>query len=240
MRLDADLNVDSHMPSKLPCRHSNCSAARVPVAASLTYPRPIIHIAIREDTQMKFRVAALALACAIMSLPAYAQGPGGPPPNYRELASQVANLQDRLAKLEGNITAADVAGTYTALVLETGMTGFHAGTPPHNATIETSALRGTLTLNVDGTGSTSFTGCEGSMLTPGTGAMTGLDCSQSENTNVTWTYAAGVVTITFLNDGDQIPLNVALGGRLLTVGFSPFHPGDPSSDHVLFILTRLR
>src|SRR5262245_33448663 len=124
---------------------------------------------------MKFRVAALALACAIMSLPAYAQGPGGPPPNSRQLATQLADPQARVNKLEGNITAADLAGTYTALVLDTSMTGFRAGTPPHNATIDTSSLRGTITLNADGTGSTAFTGCEGSRLTPATGAMTGLD-----------------------------------------------------------------
>jgi hypothetical protein len=120
------------------------------------------------------------------------------------------------------------------------MTGFQDGTPPHQATIETSAMRGTITLNADGTGFTSFTGCEGARLTPGTGAMAGLDCSGSENTDVTWTYAAGVVTITFLSDGDQIPLDVAVGGRLLTTGFAPFHPSDPSSDSILFILTRLR
>ena len=189
---------------------------------------------------MKIRIAALAFVGAIASLPAYAQGPGGPPPNYQQLVSQLADLQARVAKLEGNITAADVAGTYTVLVLDTVMTGFRPGTPPHLATIETTSVFGTITLDANGTGSTSVIECEGSRLTLATGAMTGVDCSESENTSVTWTYAAGVATITFLNDGDQIPFVVGLGGRLLIAGAAPFHPGDPSSDSILLLLTRLR
>jgi hypothetical protein len=69
--------------------------------------------------------------------------------------------------------------------------------------------------------------------------MHGFDCSEPA-TDVTWTYADGVITITFLNDGDEVPFNVALGGRLLIVAFAPFHPGDPSSDQVLLIASRLR
>jgi len=189
---------------------------------------------------MRIRAAFLLVFVFVFTaLPAHAQGPGGPPPNYKELVTQMADLQARVAKLEGNITAADLAGTYTALVLDTSMRGFRAGTPPRLAAIETSSLRGTITLNADGTGSTAFIGCEGSSLTLN-GAMAGLDCGESENTNVTWTYDAGVVTVTFLNDGDQIPFSVAVGGRLLTMGFAPFHPGDLSSDSLLIILTRLR
>jgi hypothetical protein len=188
---------------------------------------------------MNLRVAAFAVACGIMSLPAYAQGPGGPPPNYNQLVSQIADLQARVAKLEGNITAADLAGTYTAIVLDTSLRGFRPGTPPRLASIETSSLRGAITLNADGTGSAAFVGCEGSRLILN-GAMSGLDCSDEENSDLTWTYAAGVVTITFLSDGDQIPFNVGVGGRLLTMGFAPFHASDLSSDSLLIILSRLR
>ena len=52
--------------------------------------------------------------------------------------------------------------------------------------------------------------------------------------------ANGVITITFLSDGDEIPFSVALGGRLLILGFAAFHPGDPSSDQALIIATRLQ
>jgi hypothetical protein len=41
---------------------------------------------------------------------------------------------------------------------------------------------------------------------------------RATNTGVTWTYADGVVTITFLNDGDQIPFNVGVGGPALDNG----------------------
>ena len=49
-----------------------------------------------------------------------------------------------------------------------------------------------------------------------------------------------MITITFLSDGDEIPFSVALGGRFLIMAAAPFHPGDPSSDQLLFVATRLR
>lgn len=182
----------------------------------------------------------LSFVVAFTTHPAYAQGPGGPPPNYQQLVSQIADLQARVARLEGNITAADLAGSYSLLVLDTSMTGFRAGTPPHNATIETVGFRGTIVLNAGGTGSVTDVTCEGSRLTQGTWALTGIGCSGPSDPGVTWTYANGVLTITFLDDGDEIPLNVAAGGRLLVNGAAPFHSSDPSSDSILFILTRLR
>ena len=194
-------------------------------------------------------------------------GPGGPPPNYQELVSQLAALtaqvatlqgqvgtlqgqvgtlqgqvgalQAQVGKLEGNIVAADLAGTYAFTGFGTTMRGLHAGPPMEDATISTDSFRATLTLNADGTGHTSGATCEGSTLTPRTGAMQGVDCSGESGGEVTWTYEDGVITITF-DDGDQIPFNVALGGRLLTVAFSPFHPSDPSSNHVLLFATRLQ
>lgn len=69
--------------------------------------------------------------------------------------------------------------------------------------------------------------------------MHGVDCSEAA-TDVTWTYANGVITITFLDDGDDIPMAVALGGRLLFQAAAPFHPSDPSSDQLLFIAARLK
>lgn len=197
---------------------------------------------------LRFASMFFALTFVFASLPAHAQGPGGPPPNYKQLADQVAvltaqlaTLQGQVAKLEGNIVAADLAGTYSITGLETTMRALNAGPPIENATIDTAAYRGTLTLNADGTGNVSAFICEGSRLTQGTWAMNGFDCSEPGGTgDVTWTYANGVITITFLDDGDELPFNVALGGRLLTVAFAPFHPSDPSSNQVLLILTRLR
>ena len=187
------------------------------------------------------RVVSLFLGVAFIAAPVFAQGrpptvPGGG--GVQELASQLAALQARVAKLEGNIVAADLAGTYSVTLFGTNMNGARA-VPPRAATINTIAGRGTLTLNADGTGTIASLACEGSEMVVATGAMHGVDCSEPDS-EVTWTYAEGVATVTFLGDGDQLPFNVSLGGRYLTVAFAPFHPSEPGSDHVLIIATRLK
>ena len=194
---------------------------------------------------MRLRSTFFALLFVLASFPVYAQGgrPGGTGETIASLSAKLNALTARVAKLEGNIVAADLAGTYAVTVIATNMTALQVGPPVVNATISTSATRANLTLNADGTGNTfagnAFSGCEGSTLTQGTWAMSGFDCS-GPATDVTWTYADGVITITFLDDGDEIPFNVGVGGRLLIQAFSPFHPSDPSSDHVLVIATRLK
>jgi hypothetical protein len=184
---------------------------------------------------MKPRVASLLLAFVFISVPVFAQNlssKGG----TKDLSADLAALAARVSKLEGNIVASDLAGTYNLMVVDTSMTGAHA---PQPATITTSAGRATLRLNANGTGSVSGLACEGSTLALGIGALTdaGADCGGAED--VTWTYADGVITTT-TNDGEQIPYSVALGGRLLIVAGAPFHPSDPSSDSLLFIATRLQ
>jgi len=70
--------------------------------------------------------------------------------------------------------------------------------------------------------------------------MNGETCDLGAGTDVTWTYTDGVITITFLDDGDELPFSVALGGRFLIIAFSPFHASDPSSNHVMIVATRLQ
>jgi hypothetical protein len=199
-------------------------------------------------TRAAFVVVALVFTVAS---PARAQGPGQPPPNYQQLAAQIANLQARVAKLEGNIVASDLAGTYSLLVMDTSMSAFHPatpGVPAVPATIGTGATNAALTLNADGTGSVNLIRCEGETLTQGTWSLTGDNaaCGTPTDTGLTWTYANGVSTIIFLDangapdHNGPIPFTVALGGRLLVIAGSPFHAGDPSSDHILFLATRLR
>src|SRR5262249_60290199 len=98
---------------------------------------------------MTLRAAFLVLcASTIGALPAYAQGPGGPggpggpPPSYPQLAAQIADLQARVGKLEGNITPADLGGSYAVSGLDLPMSGVCARRPPPAATIQTLAFAG--------------------------------------------------------------------------------------------------
>jgi hypothetical protein len=199
---------------------------------------------------MTLRTVLVSSALLVASVPAQAQGPGGPPPNYQQLLAQVANLQQRVAKLEGNIVASDLVGTYSLLVMDTSLTAFHPGvpgvTPPVPATITTGATNAVVTLNADGTGTANLSSCETETLTQGAWSLTGDNACGTQTTALTWTYANGVSAITFLNaDGTPdhngpISFTVAVGGRVLVVGGSPFHASDPSSDHILFLATRLK
>jgi hypothetical protein len=192
---------------------------------------------------MKRRIASLLVLLAFVATPVLAQGPpgqgGGPGQAGGGLASELAALTARVAKLEGNIVASDLAGTYNFVGIVNTMDGIRPGVSP--ASITTEAFRGTLTLNANGTGTSGPPGgCEGSTLTQGTWILTGVAPCSATLENVTWTYANGVITITFESDGDQIPFAVALGGRFLIMAFAPFHASDPSSNQFLFIATRLQ
>ncbi len=104
---------------------------------------------------MKHRIASLLFALAVIAAPVFAQGPpgrgGGPGQVGGGLASELAALTARVAKLEGNIVASDFAGTYNVVYLETTIDGIRPNVSP--ATITTKAFRATLTLNANGTGS---------------------------------------------------------------------------------------
>jgi hypothetical protein len=65
-----------------------------------------------------------ALVCVLVTLSLTprvinAQGttPGAQPPNYTQLAQQLNELAARVSKLEGNITAADLVGTYAVQLI---------------------------------------------------------------------------------------------------------------------------
>src|SRR5262245_22503712 len=172
---------------------------------------------------MKIRVTSLFLAVTLVSVPVFAQGPPGGIPGggvVQLLANNLAALTERVSKLEGNIVASDLAGTYSLFVVDTQISAMRPGIGPGG--ISFLAQRATLRLNADLTGTASPFSCEGSTLT-GTWTVEDSDCSEPA-ADVTWTYADGVITITFLSDGDEIPLNVALGGRLLINAGASFSP----------------
>lgn len=196
---------------------------------------------------MTLRAAFLVLcASTIGALPAYAQGPGGPggpggpPPSYPQLAAQIADLQARVGKLEGNITAADLVGSYAVSGLDIPMSGFVAGAPPQAAAIKTFAFAGTLTLTLtqtDGGAASFISTCEGSRLTQGTWLLTSVDCTNSPTAG-TWSYANGIFSLSL--GQFQAQGSVAAGGRLWTTAMAPFHAADPSSDALIIIASRLK
>jgi hypothetical protein len=177
---------------------------------------------------MTIRVALLLLFAFVLAAPpAQAQGPGGPP---NSLFSQVADLQARVAKLEGNITAADLVGTYALAGIQTTL----RGNP--DARIGSDGLTGTLTLNSNGTGTLADVH-DGARLFTQSGAL-----SQqvfAEELDLTWTYANGVVSTTVIGIGQGPDINVGPGGRLLVATLSNFEASLPRSSVGLLIFSRL-
>ena len=189
---------------------------------------------------MNIRAASLIGGLFVFAaLPAQAQGPGQPPPN--SLAAQVANLQARVARLEGNITADDLVGTYTLVGFQTRLRGGGAA----NAAIGSAALTGSLTLNANGTGSMTING-DGSLLFPllwASAQSTLGNGNPGTPFSLTWTYANGVLSsMITTNEGTSAgpDISVGPGGRLLATAFSEFR-GDPkSNDATLMIFYRLQ
>src|SRR2546423_11112564 len=88
---------------------------------------------------MNFRAASVLFAFAFVTLPIEAQSP----PTVQSLASDLAALTERVAKLEGQIVAADLVGTYALNGFQIELSG-GAGRP---AQVASYVFAGTVTLN---------------------------------------------------------------------------------------------
>ena len=189
---------------------------------------------------MKMRTGVLVVvsALSLAALPARAEDRHRDP--IRSLYRAVAALNARVSKLEGNIEAADLAGTYGLVIYSGNLAALvtNPGPPPtvaQNAGITHDVLSGTVTVDADGTGSLTLT-LNGFVLTQGTWAVAARTFSGSET--FTWTYANGVVAMAF-EDGSSINLNVGPGGRLMVGVLSEFHADRHEGETDLVILTRL-
>jgi hypothetical protein len=163
----------------------------------------------------KFLVAvAMGFVPASAAVPARGQNPTPVPPVSRELAvlrAQVAALSRRVAKLEGQIVAADLVGTYQIWVVQTELIG---GNP---ARISTQTTAGTIVLAADGTGSASLRSSGVTLIQGSPWSQEPIDDSGEET--FTWTYADGTVEF---SDGARV--SVAAGGRVLVyVSQDNFH-----------------
>src|SRR5215831_9727071 len=105
-------------------------------------------------TVYRFRIVVLAIFLVLVVASAHfsgqAQNPPGPPAGagvtIQSLYNEVVALTARISKLEGDITAADLAGTYA---LHTVQNVLYPGFP---ARVESSVSVGTATLAANGTG----------------------------------------------------------------------------------------
>lgn len=163
------------------------------------------------------RLASLCFVVAFVfaPLPVRAQGPSS------NIAARMAALEARVAKLEGQITAADLAGTYRVVGSQLDLDG----TNP--AAIQSMAISGTVTLAGNFTGSSNVTG-NGINLVLGN-PPSELPIQFLDTGNFNWTYANG--TLSALG----ISFNVGAGGRVLT-----YSALDDDNVVVLLILTRLQ
>jgi len=189
---------------------------------------------------MKMRTGVLVVASALAFAPLPARAADGHRDPIRALYRAVAALNARVSKLEGNIEAADLAGTYGLVVYGGDLSALvtNPGPPPtvvQNAQIGHLVISGTATVNVDGTGSINLV-LSGFTLTQETWAVAPETFSGSET--FTWTYANGVVAMA-LSDGSTVNLNVGPGGRLMVGVLSEFHAGSKDGETDLVILTRL-
>jgi hypothetical protein len=167
---------------------------------------------------------AACLFCAFLLVPAFVQGQG--PPAGANLAARVAALEAAVAKLQGQITADDLAGEYRLVGF---LADVDASNPP---AIGVGVLYGTVRLLAGGTGSADLT-LEGTNLVLSAPAQESPIFEQGNNDPLTWSYASGILTIT--TGSEVITFNVGAGGRVLTQAVI----GD-DGDKDLLILTRLR
>lgn len=167
--------------------------------------------------------------------------------NLQGLVTAINTLANRVDKLEGKFTSADVAGTYTLSWLEVSM-----NTLSNNvvglATLRHQSILGTVTLNVDGTGGYYLTdssaqfdinGSSPGVVSVTTGSVTyGRGGIHAPGTyNIAWSLSGSTLTINgFPFNGDTF--QHAAGGRLfINVGHTF---SEPSGEQLNFLRLLMR
>jgi hypothetical protein len=193
---------------------------------------------------MNSRIVSLVFVFACTALPVHAQ------PTLRSLArevraltARVTTLENDVAKLNGQITADELVGTYTVTSFETEMSVGLMTTPGPSFGLNVapstgvSVFVGTATLAADGTLSLSLTQTGNTLaydtIVQGVPAWNLVPGSHSGVETGTWTYANGTVTF------GGASLSVAAGGRLLIFANSS-NPNPSHGNSQLVILTRLQ
>ncbi len=193
---------------------------------------------------------SLLLLLALAALPAAAndQHPRGRaqcvPAAPGSLPDQVAKLAARVAKLEGKIKPADLVGRYAVTSVSLSLTG-STDQRPRPAAISHSAGRAFLTLNADGTTrfepNNSPVPCGASALTQGAPwTLAPTPCGDDGEETGRWSYADGILQLSSEDGSEMLPLDVGMGGRLLTIAWSGLFAEDQQSETTLIIASRLK
>jgi hypothetical protein len=177
-----------------------------------------------------FAFAWFAVAAHAQVTVPFTFGPGTPAraaevnSNFQALVTAVNNLGARVSKLEGQITAADIAGVYKWSGLQIGLIV--------GGTVESISYSGTVTLAADGTFTGTLAG-RGFDLFPGGNR---LPHTTNDNIAGTWTLSgSNTVTLTGLGD-DPATFDSAARGQMLV--FSNKDNSHADGSLVLLILVR--
>ncbi|WP_157263480.1 hypothetical protein [Azohydromonas aeria] len=171
---------------------------------------------------------AASWAAAQVTLP-YTFKPGMPAKaaeinaDLQALATAINGLNARVQKLEGTITAADLAGTYAVNQFQTEI----GGNP--GARVAAYTGRGTLTLAANGTGTLKGNTEVGSQLNLPSLSRSTRNHPQPQE-SFKWSYASGALTIW------GMPATVVAGGRLLVITTA----GTDDGTNAIVLLTRLK
>ena len=135
-------------------------------------------------------------------------------------------LQVQIDKLNGNITAADLEGTYNFYFVATAL-----DSDPN--TITSYFYAGTITLESGGIGQLDIS-ASGRQLTEQAPSLNWVAANVGDDQagNISWVYSNGIVTITA--GGDSNDLTPAAGGQVM-VGVQG---GPPGNNQAILVLTR--
>ena len=123
--------------------------------------------------------------------------------NFQTLVNAINDLSSRVSRLEGQVTVADLAGTYAIHQFQTELGG---GTSQRVAVYTSNG--GTATLAPDGTGAVSTIAVQGYQLNLPAGSRIPRSSTDPSGT-LTWSLSGGKVNLF----GDKF--SIADGGRLL-------------------------
>lgn len=146
--------------------------------------------------------------------------------NPKSLAIDLEALEARVAKLEGQIQAADLVGSYAMNGIQNELNANNQGRP----SVSSYVYGGTIVLSGNGTFSFSASQNGNALFLGSQPSRQPVQSSDPPFTS-TWTYAGGIVTL----QGLPLTLSAAVGGRVL-IGTTANHS---DGTNVLLILTRL-